>query len=87
VDDVIHHPVVAHAESMEVVFHAPQGLDALAIDAPTAGDGRCRPFQRTSDAGSDLGWELLERPGRSGSERDSKRRQASSARSTVPPAA
>jgi hypothetical protein len=40
VDDVIHHPVVAHAESMEFVFHAPQGLDALAIDAPTAGNGR-----------------------------------------------
>jgi hypothetical protein len=87
VDDVIHDPVVAHAESMEFVVHAPQRLDALAADAPTTGNGRRQPFQRTSDAGSDLGRKLLERARRSGSERDAKRRQASSARSTVLPAA
>jgi hypothetical protein len=86
-DDVTHDPIVAHAESMEFVLRAPQRLDALPVDAPTAGSTRPQPFQRTSDASSDVWRELLEGPRRSGSQRDSKRCQASSARSTVVPAA
>jgi hypothetical protein len=86
-DDVMHDPVVADAESMEFVFDAPQRLDALPVDVPTPGSTRRQPFQRTSEAGSDVWWELLERPRRSRSQRDWKRCQASSARSTVLPAA
>jgi hypothetical protein len=87
VDDVVHDPVVADAESMEFVLGAPQRLDAFAADAPIAGSTRRQPFQGSSDAGSDVWCELFERSCRSGSERDAKRSQASSARSTVLPAA
>ena len=83
--DVVHDSVVAHAESMERVVDAVDRLDLFAGKSSATGDVACQRLERRPKPSLDVGWELLVRPGRSRTQGDSIRGQASSARSTVAP--
>ncbi len=87
VDDVVHHPGVADAESVERVAHTLDRLDGLAADATRRRDVPSQLLKSLLHPGTDLGRQLLERLGCRRPELDAIRTQTRSPRLVVRPLA
>ena len=85
VDGVVHHPVVADAESVERVAHAVERLDGLAADSTRLAGVSSQHLKRLLRSQTDLGRQLLEGSGGRRPELDAICGQTSSLRLIVRP--